>query len=280
MFRHRAIVTETVPHIPEHRAFGWRLQALFGGLGYVSVLAAAGLFADFSFASGPSLFASDLPVLVSSLVGMAFVGGFTTILTGIGFRSSASVVLVGSVLVLSVEASSLQPSIASLFGTWAMLAPLVVMAAGVEYVLRRDSSPNEERSVRRSSSTERALLGGALASLCLLAGFSLQGVGPVGMLSAAGQRPSASALASVFAVFGPPTLLVGVSITFLLRYGLFAPLISVPAVGVLLANPLGFAFGLFADVAPLVFLALAVLATGEYTIRGRASWLRPRSLVG
>lgn len=253
----------------------WRSRAFLGGIGYVCTLFLAGLFAGLSLSFGPSLFASGVPVLVPAALGVALIGALAAVLTGFGFRSPALVLIVTSPLAVIVEATSLRPSVVSLFDTWSILAPVVVASAGVEYGLRRRSS-----SIRFSPSTERALFGGALAAVCLLVAFSLRGVGPVVTLSTAGSTPSLSSLAFVLVAFGPPALLVWGTTSLVLRYGLLTPLVSLPAVGALLANPLGYAFSLFTAVSPLVFAVVSTFALAEYALRARSSSVRPRSLVG
>jgi hypothetical protein len=236
----------------------------------------AGWLVGVSVAPGRSLLGSPVPVLVPALLGTALVGGFVAGLTGIGLRSPPLVLLVSSGAMLYAEATSLRPTAASLLTGWPTLAGLVIATAGIEYGLCRNRTP----SLRRSASTERALLGGAVAACLLLVGFSLRGVGPLGVLFAAGSVVSLSALDAVLSAFGPPALLVWLSISLLLRYGLFAPLLSIPAVGALLANPLGFAFSLLTAASPVLVIVVLALAAGEYALRARSSSFRPRSLVG
>lgn len=119
-----------------------------------------------------------------------------------------------------------------------------------------------------------------LAACCTLLAFSLRGVGPLAVLSATSVLPSSSTLASVLATFGPPALLIWTAVSLVLRYGLVTPLVSIPIVGVLLANPLGFALSAFSTASPLAFVVVLVLAAGEYVLRARCSSFRPRSLVG
>lgn len=258
--------------IPVHRGLRF---GLVGGLRYVCVLFLAGLFADLSFAPGPSIPAIGVPALAPAVLGAALVGGFAGALVSFGLRSPTVVVIVAAALAVPLEAVSLRPSITSVFGVWPVLAPVVVTIAGVEYGLRRGPVP----SVRGSVHTERALLGGMLTGFLVLVVFSLRDVRPVVVLTAAGPRTSASPVASMLAAFGPPALLVWSSISLALRYGLVAPLVAVPAVGALLANPLGVAFLLFTAVSPLLFV-VAGLAGGEYALRVRLSLFGPRSLVG
>ena len=257
--------------------------AVLGGVGYACLLLVAGYLAGVPFAPGPSLLGTGLPVLVPAALGIALCGWFAARATRFGLRSPVLVALVAVPVAAVVEAVSLRPSLASLFDIWAPLAPLVVGVAGVEYGLRRAlSSESGDGSIRRSERTERAFLGGALAAGCLLIGFSLRGVGPLTALSAAGSIgpiPSASAVAGVLTAFGPPALLLWASVSLALRYGVFTPLVSLVAVGALLANPLGFAFRLLTAASPLLLCIVFALAAGEYVLRTRLLSSRPRSVV-
>jgi len=254
-------------------------RTVLGGIGYLWLLLVSSFFAGISIDPGPSLLGTGLPVVVPSTLGMALVGGFAAALTGFGLRAPALVAIVAVPVAVIDEASSLRPSLASLGGIWAILAVLVVAVAAIEYGLGRLSRPGES-AVHFSRRTERALFGGTIAACGLLLAFSLRGVGPLATLSATGALLSPSTLATVVTAFGPPALLVWGSIPLVLRYGLVTPLVSIPAVGALLANPLGFAFFLFTAASPLVFVIVLVLAASEYSIRIRLSSFRPRSLVG
>jgi hypothetical protein len=238
-------------------------------------LVIAGLLAGLSFTVGRSLLGSPLPVFVPSALGTALVGGLAAVLAGFGLRSPVPIVLVASVALLYGEATSLRPAVPSLLSTWPTVASLVIVTAGIEYGLRRDRS----RPVRRSTRSERALLGGGLAAFLALIAFSLRGVGPITVFLETGPL-SVSTLGAVLSAFGPPAMLVWASVAVVLRYGLLAPLASLPAVGALLANPQGFAFSLFTAASPLVFAVVFALAAGEYVLRVRLSSFRPRSLVG
>jgi hypothetical protein len=263
---------------PSIRVFriGPRVGAAFSGFGYATLLLIAGRLLGFSVAPGRSLLGSPVPVLVPALLGTALIGGLVAVLARAGLRSPPLVLLAGSGAILYTEAASLRPTATSLLGAWPTLAVLVIATAGIEYGPRRNRHP----SIRRSASTERALLGGGLAAFLVLAAFSLRGAGPLSVLFAAGSVFSLPALDAVLSAFGPPVLLVWASISILLRYGLLTPLLSLPAAGVLLVNPLGVAFSLFAAASPLLLVVVLALAAGEYALRVRSSLLRPRSLVG
>ncbi|PSP73658.1 hypothetical protein BRC86_08565 [Halobacteriales archaeon QS_3_64_16] len=263
------------PSIPVSR-IDPRVDTVLTGVGYAFVILIAGWLLGFSITSGRSLLGSPVPVLVPALLGTALIGGLVAVLAGVGLRSPPLVLLAGSGAMLYAEAASLRPAAASLLGMWPTLAALVIAIGGIEYGPRRNRHP----SVRRSASTERALLGGAIAACLVLAAFSLRGAGPLAVLFATGSVFSLRALEAVLSTFGPPALLIWLSMSLLLGYGLLTPLLSIPAVGALLANPLGFAFSLFAAASPLLFVVVLVLGAGEYALRARSSSFRPRSLVG
>ena len=253
-----------------------RVGVVLAGTGYALVILLSGWLLGFSIAPGRSLLGTPVPALVPALLGTALVGGLVAVLAVVGLRSPPLVLLAGSGAILHAEGASLRPTAASLLGVWPILTALVIVIGGIEYGRRR----NRRSSIRRSASTERALLGGAIAACLVLAAFSLRGAGPLAVLFAVESVFSLRALDAVLSTFGPPTLLVWLSMSLLLGYGLFTPLLSIPAVGALLANPLGFAFSLFAAASPLLFALVLALGAGEYALRVRLGAFRPRSLIG